>query len=94
MEALRLRLKDIDFAYSQIIVRESVHARFAKPRGAPESQNPSARTHCATASRRISSSAATTSAQSKSSWATQTSARRRYTHVMKKGAGAVKSPLD
>jgi len=135
MEALRLRLKDIDFEYSQIVVRDgknakdrvtilpdalvpkypnaptdfgwqyvfpaarptkdprtglthrhrlhetSVQRAVRHPLGAPASRNPSARTRCATASPRICSSAATTSAPCKSSWVTRTSARRRSTRT-------------
>jgi hypothetical protein len=56
---------------------ETSNAQYATRHAAPESQNPSARTRYATASRRTYSSAATTSARCKSSWVMRTCERRR-----------------
>jgi integrase len=79
LEALRLRVKDIDFDYSQIRVRDGKGAK-DRVTVLPESLVRPLQVHLQRVRERYESSDVET---------TQI-----YTHVMQKGAGAVRSPLD
>jgi len=95
MEALRLRLKDIDFAYSQIIVRDSVQRavrQAARRAGIAKPVGPHTLRHCF-ATHLLERGYDIRTVQELMGHA-DVRTTHIYTHVMKKGAGAVKSPLD
>ena len=95
MEALRLRLKDIDFAYSQIIVRDSVQRavrQAARRAGIAKPVGPHTLRHCF-ATHLLERGYDIRTLQELMGHA-DVRTTQIYTHVMKKGAGAVKSPLD
>jgi integrase len=95
MEALRLRLKDIDFAYSQIIVRDSVQRavrQAARRAGIAKPVGPHTLRHCL-ATHLLERGYDIRTVQELMGHA-DVRTTQIYTHVMKKGAGAVKSPLD